>query len=355
MNPFDGPVRPIQPKASAMSRDSIKTLFHPFQAGNLAAPGSDERFLFLGAEAGFARPEGFDAELACVQPLRPDFRRLEAANLSPMPVIDGDGYTGALVLCSKHRGENEDRVAEALQRVPVGGLIVIAGGKEDGIQALRKRLAQLGLEMEALPKYHGWVLWFGRPADTSALVAALASKPVTVEDRFQTTAGIFSHDRIDPGSELLAERLPTDFDGNAADLGAGWGYLSVMLAERSPRTARIDLFEADYNALEHAKHNLEDNCPKLNARFFWQDLVAEPVKEKYDLVIMNPPFHEGHAADPALGQAFVRAAAAALKTGGRLLMVANRGMPYETILAETMKEHSEVCRNARFKVLAARK
>jgi hypothetical protein len=47
---------------------------------------------------------------------------------------------------------------------------------------------------------------------------------------------MFSHDRIDAGSELLASRLPNDFKGDVADFGAGWGYLSVELAE-PPRPA----------------------------------------------------------------------------------------------------------------------
>ncbi len=55
-----------------------------------------------------------------------------------------------------------------------------------------------------------------------------------VDGRFHASAGMFSHDRIDAGSELLASRLPTDFTGDVADFGAGWGYLSVELAQKSP-------------------------------------------------------------------------------------------------------------------------
>jgi len=70
---------------------------------------------------------------------------------------------------------------------------------------------------------------------------------------------------------------------------------------------------------------------------------------------MNPPFHEAQAAEPGLGQAFIRSAAAALRPGGELLLVANRGLPYEPVLKEAFRESGEVCRNARFKVLQARR
>lgn len=335
-----------------MSRDALKTLFHPFATDAVPMPATGERILFLGAEGGNALPEGFDAEIVPVQPFRPLFRALPQGAI---PEPEGEDYDGALVLCGKHRGENENRVAEALRRVKAGGMIVVAGGKEDGIQPLRNTLLKLAIPLDYAPKYHGVAIWFARPAEADDAMRALRKLPVTVEGRFQAAPGMFSHDRIDAGSELLASRLPTDFDGNAADFGAGWGYLSAMLAERSPRVNRIDLFEADYDALEFAKANIALNCPDLTARFFWQDLGSEPVREKYDLVIMNPPFHEAQAADPELGRGMIRAAASALTSGGRLMLVANRGLPYEPVLKEAFRDMGETCRNARFKVLWAKK
>lgn len=350
-----GPTNETKNETAPMSRDALKTLFHPFASGTVDAPGEGQRILFLGAEAGFALPGDFAAELSAVQGFRPFYRQLQAQRINVTPEIEGADYDGALVLCGKHKGENEGNIAEALSRVKEGGLIVVAGSKEDGIQPLRKRLEGFGLTVEHMPKYHGVALWFSRPADVKALTAPLTKSETRVEDRFTTTAGMFSHDRIDAGSELLASRLPTDFSGDAADFGAGWGYLSVELATKSPRIARIDLYEAHYGALEAARANLLANCPKVAQRFFWHDLASEPVKDKYDLIVMNPPFHEGHAAEPSLGQAMIKAAASALRGGGRLMLVANRGLPYEPVLAESFREHGETCRNARFKVLWAKK
>ena len=67
---------------------------------------------------------------------------------------------------------------------------------------------------------------------------------------------MFSHDRIDAGSRLLAEHLPDNFKGRAADFGAGWGYLSAVLAERTTGLKAIDLYEADFESLEAARINL---------------------------------------------------------------------------------------------------
>lgn len=338
-----------------MSRETLKTLFHPFASGVLTPPDAGERWLFLGAEAGNVLPDSFGAEIVRQQGARPEYLRLQAAGHAVTPTIGGEGYDGALILCGKHRGENENRVAEALKRVRANGWIVFAGGKEDGVQSMRKRLTGLGFEMEHMPKYHGVAVWLKVSENAGSAADALAARDVLVDGRFHTVPGMFSHDRVDEASEMLASRLPADFSGNAADFGAGWGYLSAMLAEQAPRTASIDLFEADYYALECAKKNLADLDSEIALRFHWHDLVGEPVKSKFDLVMMNPPFHQGHAAEPSLGQAFIRAAAGALRQGGTLMLVANRGLPYESVLTETFRHHGETCRNARFKLLWAKR
>lgn len=338
-----------------MSRDALKTLFHPFETGIIDPPGEGERVLFLGAETGYRLPEGFEAPITAVQPLRPLYRALQAARVDVAPLPAEEGYDVALALCGKHKGENEDRIAEALKRTRAGALVVVAGGKEDGIQPLRKRIVKFGWDGDSMPKYHGVAFWFTRPEDVREAVSKLAKTPVRVDGLFEASPGMFSHDRVDAGSELLASRLPRDFSGHAADFGAGWGYLSVKLAEASPAIKGIDLFEADFEALEAARANMAANAPSTPARFYWHDLTAEETRDKYDLIVMNPPFHEGHAAEPALGAAMIKAAAGALKHGGRLMLVANRGLPYEKVLAENFKESGETCRNARFKVLWAKR
>jgi 16S rRNA (guanine1207-N2)-methyltransferase len=68
---------------------------------------------------------------------------------------------------------------------------------------------------------------------------------------------------------------------------------------------------------------------------------------------MNPPFHAGRAAEPAIGQGMILAACRALKPGGRLYLVANRHLPYEQVLAKEFRKSGEAVRDARYKVLWA--
>jgi len=335
-------------------RDALKTLFHPFESGAVDAP-SVGRLLFLGAEAGFRLPEGFGAAVHAVQGFRPYFRALEAAGHKVTPNPEGMGFDGALVLAGRHRGQNEGWIAQAIERVVAGGLIVVAGSTDDGIASLRKRIAKLVELGGHLPKYHGVVFWFQRPADASAAVRTLQSLTGSVEGRFATSPGMFSHERVDAGSRLLVECLPQKAKGAVADFGAGWGYLAAQLAERTKGLASVDLYEADHASLEAARQNLAGVVPPPTFDFFWHDLAAEKVERKYELIVMNPPFHQGRAADPGIGQAMIKTASAALKPGGHLLIVSNRGLPYDQALKTGFKEVEELRSEGGFRVLAARR
>lgn len=336
-----------------MSAEALKTLFHPFEAEALAMPGKGERILFLGAEPGLRSPPGFEASLHLVQGFRPHFRALQAAGFTVTPQPVADGFDAALVLAGRHRGQNELRIAEALERVAPGGLVVIAGGKDDGIASLRKRVDEL-LPLDGhMPKYHGIAFWLRRPTDMRAAAALRAANPAQlVEDRFRTEPGMFSFDRVDAGSKLLVDNLPGDLRGNAADFCAGWGYVAAEMAARSPGLSGLDLYEADFDALEAAKGNLGGTVAQ---GFFWTDLLAEPVERRYDVIAMNPPFHRSRAAEPEIGAGMIRAAAKALKPGGRLVMVANRQLPYEPVLSAAFASHAELARDGMFKVFVARR
>ncbi|MGB3538984.1 MAG: class I SAM-dependent methyltransferase [Mesorhizobium sp.] len=339
---------------AAAAGNALKTLFHPFEAEAVALPKKGETVLFPGAEPGFRLPQGFEAILHPVQGFRPDFRTLLASGYAVEPRPDGQGYAMALVLAGRHRGQNELRIADAIERTVPGALILVAGSKDDGIASLRKRLGGLVAIEGSLPKYHGLAFWFRRPADEGAAEILRATNPsMLVEGRFHTAPGMFSFDRVDAGSKLLAAHLPDDLSGRVADFCAGWGYLSAEVLARCPRVAALDLYEADFEALEAAKKNLAGAVPE--PRFFWHDLLSEPVGERYDAIVMNPPFHRARAAEPAIGAGMVRMAAKALKPGGRLFMVANRQLPYEPVLAATFSSHGEIARDGMFKVFSARR
>jgi 16S rRNA (guanine1207-N2)-methyltransferase len=339
-----------------MLAEPMKTLFHPFEAEMIALPRKGARVLFLGAIPGFRLPAGFDASLHLIQGFRPYFRALQAAGLATAPQAEGEGYDLALVLAGRHRGESELRIADALARTKPGGLVVVAGSKDDGLGSLRKRIAGMIPLDGQMPKHHGIVFWLHRPADVASLAQALrsgaASRPA--DGRFHAAPGMFSHERIDPGSRLLVASLPDNLSGRVADFCAGWGYLAWEVARRFPAVKGIDLYEADFASVEAARANLA-GIASPPIRCFWHDLAAEPVADRYDAIVMNPPFHTERRAEPELGQTMIRKAMAVLKPGGRLFMVANRQLPYERCLAVAASDFRQIAEDRNFKVISVRR
>lgn len=338
-----------------MSDTLFSTLSFPFERGLLDPPTGGERVLLIGARAGFRRPAWLAGALELVQGFRPDHLALQRAGFRVAREAQEDGYGAALLLLGRHRGDNERQLAMALARTRPGALIAAACSKKDGGGSLRRRMEEhLSLDGHA-SKHHGTVFWLRRPKalDEGTISALEGGSPRA--DGFATAAGGFSDDGIDPGSALLAGCLPDDLGGRVADFAAGWGYLSVAVARRCRQVSAIDLFEAHHASLEAARGNMATLAPHVEARFFWHDLLGEPVTQRYDAIVMNPPFHRGRAAEPDMGRAMIAVAAGALKRRGRLLLVANRQLPYE----RTLEDHFPTCgalrRDAAFKVLWGQK
>lgn len=275
-----------------------------------------------------------------VQPFWPDHDAFLRAGLNCVLGEEGS-YAGALVCLPRSKAQARDLIARAAESAD---LVIVDGQKTDGADSLlrecRKRTDVLGV----LSKSHGKLFWFrgGEFADWHA------PRTMTIEGGFVTSAGVFSADGIDPGSRALAAVLPEKLGRIVADLGAGWGYLSAEILKRES-VETLYLVEADREALDCAEQNITD--PR--AAFHWADATRWEPRARMDSVVMNPPFHTSRSAEPALGIAFIEAAARMLAPAGQLWLVANRHLPYETALKARFARVEEVAGDNRFKILHA--
>lgn len=252
-------------------------------------------------------------------------------------------YAAAIVCLPRSREAARGLIARAAAEVAPGGWIAVDGQKTDGIDtALKDLRARVDLS-ESLSKAHGKLASFPAGPDLSDWLA----KPHQV-DGFLTLPGIFSADGPDRGSVLLASALPAKLGGKVADLGAGWGFLAAEILRR-PGVRRLDLVEAEADALDCARVNITD--PR--ARFHWADATTWRPETLLDVVVMNPPFHRGREADPALGAGFIRAARRMLAPSGELWLVANRHLPYDAVLSDSFLELREVMTDGGFRVIQA--
>ena len=253
-------------------------------------------------------------------------------------------YAGALVCLPRARDHARAILAQASSEVVPGGLIAVDGQKTDGIETALKDLRARVLLGPALSKAHGKLAVFSSGADLSGW----AAQDIQIADGFITRPGVFSADGPDRGSALLASLLPTKLGPKVVDLGAGWGYLSRAVLMRDG-VKRLDVVEAEFDALTCARSNIDD--PR--ARFHWADATRFRPENLAECVVMNPPFHVGRDADPALGVGFIAAARGMMAPDGVLWLVANRHLPYDAALAAAFLEVEQVGADSAFRVIRA--
>lgn len=256
----------------------------------------------------------------------------------------------ALVEITRSRIETLGLIAQAFKMVQPGGLILVDGAKTDGIESILKFCRAMGAIEETISKAHGKLFWIKRPEVLPSEIADWQAQAgfSRNSDGFITAPGMFSPEKIDIGSAMLAAHFDHRLAGHVADLGAGWGWLSLQALARGD-IQTLDLYEAELLALEAAEKNIADD----RAAFHWADVTEMTPKASVDHVICNPPFHQGRAAEPGLGLAFIDAAAGLLKPRGHFWMVANRQLPYEARLAERFAQVTSLEETPHFKVFLA--
>ncbi len=240
-------------------------------------------------------------------------------------------------------------LAQALRALRVGGRLDVMAPKDRGGSRLKKELEAFGLEVGESAKAHHRRCIVVKPDTVMGLDAAIAAGALHKVEGLEAWSqpGVFAWDRIDAGSALLAAHVP-GLKGAGADLGCGYGALATVVL-RSPGVTALRLVDLDRRAIEAARRNIED----ARATFEWAD--ARTLEDSGDLafVVSNPPFHDGGAEDRRLGQAFIRKAAAMLKKGGALWLVANRHLPYEAELNAAFKRVTPVKDGGGYKLFEA--
>ena len=349
---------------------ALETLLLAFAENGPAVP---KRALFLGAEthpdlAAWPSVTGW-------QPFRPKATAWERAGFQRVDEPSGT-WPLVMILPGKSRDETLAWFAKAAELLEPGGTLLVSMPNTAGAGRFEKELSRATGGIHSIQK-NKCRAFHAVKSDSwdEALFSewrALGDRRVIPGTDFVTEAGIFSSDHIDPGSKLLADHLPASLRGKAADLGAGWGFLTDALLKRCPKMESVDLYEADARSLACAEKNLArhmsgiapagdplalESSPCLMGdetaiRFHWHD-VTTGLPEKYDTILMNPPFHTGQATDVDLGRAFLRVAAASLNRGGKLLLVANRQLPYEAELTALRLSWRKVAEDPVYKLLFA--
>ena len=168
--------------------------------------------------------------------------------------------------------------------------------------------------------------------------------------------GQFGWNKLDQGSEFLIEQvtqaLTTEnrrFE-HCLDLGCGYGYLTIA-SQHLPIKHRT---LTDNNAA--ALITASANCKHLNiaAEIIAGD-AGEQLPKHFDLILCNPPFHQGFSVDGDLTDKFLRNAAKQLTENGLAYFVVNQFIALEKKAMPYFKQIHLIAQNKSFKVIELRK
>lgn len=160
--------------------------------------------------------------------------------------------------------------------------------------------------------------------------------------------GVFSHGRLDRGTRLLLDVLPSlDPGARVLDYGCGSGVIGYVARGRG-EDVQLDLTDVDSVALVAAGENVPGAVLRL------LDGLPDPEFGPYDAIFTNPPFHVGKAEEPALLMDLVRKALPLLAANGRLVLVTQKRFPIREIMEEGFAEVEPLSEDSVFWVLQAR-
>ncbi len=291
-------------------------------------------------------------ELAAVAPGARQFSPLVpgAEAIEAIEAIGGGALTRLVVLAPPGTLERRYVLARSLRALRPDGTLVAMAPKAKGGARLGAELTAFGCEVHEDARRHHRICQTRKPACPVGLADAIAAGAPRISPvlGLWTQPGVFSWDRLDPGTGLLLDHL-AGLAGRGADLGCGVGVLALRALE-SPAVTELTCLDIDRRAIDAARRNIAD--PR--ARFLHADLRSDVSGlGGLDFVIMNPPFHEGGKEDRGLGLAFISAAAALLRPGGACRMVANIALPYEGRLKAAFASARMLAQNGGYKAYEA--
>lgn len=167
---------------------------------------------------------------------------------------------------------------------------------------------------------------------------------------------VFARERLDIGTRLLlpeVSRAATELREGARilDLACGNGVLGVVALSRQP-SAELVFADVSSQAIASAQNNLAVATGNKGASFHHSDGIPEGAGA-FDLILLNPPFHEGGVVGDHIALRLFSEAARHLSVRGRLLLVGNRHLGYHRSLKRFFPRVNQLAADPKFVVFEA--
>lgn len=258
----------------------------------------------------------------------------------------------AVFYWTKNKQECQFQLCQWLSQSPIGQEMLIIGENRAGVRSVEKMLSPFG-EIAKIDSARRCGLYHFRLQQSPPFDCNKFWKSYRLQglDIFALPA-VFSSAELDTGSKLLLSTFETQpkLSGKVLDLGCGAGVIGASLKQQFP-SITLTLSDIHAMALASSERTLAEN--QLVGSIIASDVFSD-ITEKFDLIVSNPPFHEGIDTAYQAVQSLIAQAKNHLNKGGELRIVANAFLPYPDLLDRAFGSHQLLAKSTKFKVYSAK-
>ena len=275
----------------------------------------------------------------------------------------GVGETWAVINAPKATNALTETIA-VLQ--PFVSTIIVIGRSDAMSRGVNKELARGFGRVDVSPGVGKHRMIIGsRPLSSPSLPEfprrGVISRRGVGEFEVRAHGACFSGTKSDEGSALLIDSLLGLLDDEAPesvlDLGCGNGWLLTAATRASGANTGLGI-DVSKAAVASARATAEANGVDVDAILGDAADPEEPALAglgEFDLILLNPPFHQGTAIETETAAALMATAAKHLAPGGQVLTVFNSHLRYRGRLESIIGPSRQLARNKKFTVIASRR
>lgn len=258
----------------------------------------------------------------------------------------------AVFYWTKNKQECQFQLLQWLSTTQVGQQLLVIGENRSGVRSVETMLSPFG-EIAKIDSARRCGLYHFELRNVPTFDCKKFWKSYRLQQlNVFALPAVFSSAELDNGSKLLLNTFEQGerIKGKVLDLGCGAGVIGGYLKQHFPA---IELTMSDIHAMaiESSQRTLAEN--QLEGKVIASDVFSH-IDERFDLIVSNPPFHDGIDTAYRAVQELIAQAKQHLNKGGELRIVANAFLPYPDLLDQAFGSHQVIAKSTKFKVYSAR-